>query len=404
VNLGAVLLTGLFAGGVSCAAVQGGLLTGLVTRQRNSPPAGQTGAKPAGSRRAPAGTPPARANAAMAGQPKGGQSKAGGWTARTVEPPKPWYQRAWGGLRAARATLADDITPVGAFLSGKLASHTLLGALLGLIGGAVQLSPTIRAWTQLAAGALVIAFGLAQLGVGPFKRFTVQPPAAWARFVRGRARSQAAFAPAVLGFVTVLLPCGITLSMEALALTTGSAWQGAAVMAVFVLGTSPLFAAFGYAARKAATAWRGRLATLTGLIVLTMGVYTLNGGLTLIDSPLAATNLAQTLGFSAGPPDASTVTLTGSRQQAVITARPGSYSPANIAVTAGVPTTLVMHSINNDGCTRALVISGREYVLPENGDARIDLGVLRPGTLHYRCGMGMYSGQLTVTDPTTTSR
>lgn len=28
-------------------------------------------------------------------------------------------------------------------------------------------------------------------------------------------------------------------------------------MAVFVLGTSPLFAVLGYAARKAATAWRG---------------------------------------------------------------------------------------------------------------------------------------------------
>jgi sulfite exporter TauE/SafE len=404
VNLGAVLLTGLFAGGVSCAAVQGGLLTGLVTRQRDRPQAGRTRGKPAGGRPAVAGTPPARANAARAGLPKGGQSKAGRWTARTVEPPKPWHQRAWAGLRAARATLADDITPVGAFLGGKLASHTLLGALLGLIGGAVQLAPTIRAWTQLAAGALVIAFGLAQLGVGPFKRFTVEPPAAWARFVRGRSRSQAAFAPAVLGFVTLLLPCGITLSMEALALTTGSAWQGAAVMAVFVLGTSPLFAALGYAARKAATAWRGRLATLTGLVVLTMGVYTLSGGLTLIDSPLAATNLAQTLGFSAGPADASTVTLIGSRQQAVITARPGSYSPGNIAVTAGVPTTLVMHSVDNDGCTRALVISGTQYVLPENGDTRIDLGALQPGTLHYRCGMGMYSGQLTVTDPTTTSR
>ncbi len=33
-NLAAVLVTGLFAGGVSCAAVQGGLLTGLITRQR----------------------------------------------------------------------------------------------------------------------------------------------------------------------------------------------------------------------------------------------------------------------------------------------------------------------------------------------------------------------------------
>lgn len=40
-NLAAVLVTGLFAGGVSCAAVQGGLLTGLITRQHaaTAPPA-----------------------------------------------------------------------------------------------------------------------------------------------------------------------------------------------------------------------------------------------------------------------------------------------------------------------------------------------------------------------------
>ena len=396
-NLGAVLLTGLFAGGVSCAAVQGGLLTGLVTRQRDRPVARLKGGRPAGRQPAKGGRAPAGKRKAA----KAGGSKAGQWTARTVEPPKPLHQRASDALRAARISLADDVTPVGAFLAGKLASHTLLGALLGLAGGAVQLSPTVRAWMQLAAGALVIAFGLAQLGVGPFKRFTIQPPAAWARFVRGRARSQAAFAPAMLGFVTILIPCGITLSMEALALTTGSAWQGAAVMAVFVLGTSPLFAALGYAARKAATAWRGRLATLTGLVVLAMGLYTFNGGLALIDSPFAAANLPQTLGFSAGPADASTVTVADGRQEAVITARPRSYSPGNIALTAGVPTTLLVHSDHNDGCTRALVIRGRQYVLPENGDTRIDLGVLQPGTLRYRCGMGMYSGQLTITDPAT---
>ena len=35
--------------------------------------------------------------------------------------------------------------------------------------------------------------------------------------------------------------------------------------------------------------------------VLGMGLYTFNGGLTLADSPFAARNLTQTLGFSAGP-------------------------------------------------------------------------------------------------------
>lgn len=53
-------------------------------------------------------------------------------------------------------------------------------------------------------------------------------------------------------------------------------------MAVFVTGTAPLFTVLGYAAaraRHAGGAWRKRLAVGTGLIVLAMGVYTLNGGL-----------------------------------------------------------------------------------------------------------------------------
>jgi sulfite exporter TauE/SafE len=83
------------------------------------------------------------------------------------------------------------------------------------------------------------------------------------RLVRNPARSHAALAPALLGVATVLLPCGVTLSVEALALATGSPWRGAAIMAVFVVGTSPLFAILGYAARKAATVWRGRLVAAT---------------------------------------------------------------------------------------------------------------------------------------------
>lgn len=38
VNLVSVLLLGLLAGGVSCAAVQGGLLAGLVSRQHRPGP------------------------------------------------------------------------------------------------------------------------------------------------------------------------------------------------------------------------------------------------------------------------------------------------------------------------------------------------------------------------------
>ncbi|MGI8816449.1 MAG: sulfite exporter TauE/SafE family protein [Pseudonocardia sp.] len=110
---------------------------------------------------------------------------------------------------------------------------------------------------QLGAGALIIAFGLAQLGVPGFRRFVVEPPLSFGRLVLRSTRARTAFAPALIGLVSLLIPCGVTLSVEALALTSGSAAAGAATMAVFVIGTSPLFALLGYAARTAATAWRG---------------------------------------------------------------------------------------------------------------------------------------------------
>lgn len=335
-NLAAVLVTGLFAGGVSCAAVQGGLLAGLITRQRAA-----------------------------------------------VAP-------------AAPSRPVDDLVPVGGFLAGKLISHTVLGALLGALGGVVELSVGVRTWLQIAAGVLIIVFGLAQLGVPGFRGIVVEPPASWMKIVRTRARSQAALAPALLGFATVLIPCGVTLSVEALALASGSALQGAAIMAVFVIGTSPLFALLGYAARKAATAWRGRLSLVTGLVVLALGLYTLNGGLELAGSPLAASRIAAAM--TAEPADDSVVQVANGRQVVTITARTGAYSPDNVEVKAGLPTTLVVKSANAQGCVRSFVIPSREVsqVLPVEGETTIDLGVLQAGTLPYSCGMGMYTGTITV--------
>nr|WP_239070923.1 sulfite exporter TauE/SafE family protein [Amycolatopsis sp. SID8362] len=333
------MVTGLFAGGVSCAAVQGGLLTGLITRQRAT-------AGPAGASR--------------------------------------------------RVQLGDDLAPVAGFLVGKLVSHAVLGALLGALGGAVQLSVAARTWLQMGAGVLIVVFGLAQLGVPGFRRIVVEPPASWMKVVRSRTRSQAALAPALLGVVTVLIPCGVTLSVEALALASGSAVAGAATMAVFVLGTAPLFALLGYAVRKAATAWRGRLAVVTGLVVLVMGLYTLNGGLELAGSPLAAGRVAEALRGEDPPADTASASTMDGRQTVVITARTDSYSPENVQARAGVPTTLVVKSDGARGCIRSFVIGDQEKVLPVIGETRIELGVLQSGRLDYACGMGMYTGIITV--------
>lgn len=365
-NLTAVLLTGLLSGGVSCAAVQGGLLAALITRQRAATPASRGAGGNAGI----------SARAAVEIRPRHQATATGPW---------------WAGL-------GEDLTPVGGFLGGKLIAHTLLGALLGALGATIRPSVQVSATVQLLAGALVIVFGLAQLGVPGFRRISIQPPVSLGKLVLRSARSQAAFAPGLLGLASIFIPCGVTLSVEALALTSGSALAGAATMAVFVLGTSPLFAVLGYAVRKAATAWRGRLAAATGLALLVMGLLTFNGGLELAGSPLAASRVVAALGRPSASDPPATASITGGHQTVRITADSDGYTPAIIHARAGVPTSLVIHADGADGCIRAFTVPELNIVqiLPATGDTTIDLGVPRPGTLAYACGMGMYTGTITI--------
>jgi len=391
VSLTSVFLTGLLAGGASCAAVQGGLLAGVVARQRD--PAGQ----PAPARAVAA---PRRGN----GTKRPTAAKSARARAKVVEPPRP-----------VGAVLADDLAPVSGFLAGKLVSHTLLGAALGALGGAVQLGPGTRAIAQIAAGALMVVLAMAQLGVPGFRRFRIEPPAAWSRLVRARARSSSAFAPAVLGVATVLIPCGVTLSVELLAATTGSPLLGAATMAVFVLGTAPLFAVLGYAARRAAGVLKGRLAVAAGVVVLVLGLVTINTGLELSGSPVTAKRALEAFGSAGGGAAAvaadsrERVRVEGGRQTVVIDARDSAYSPDALVAAAGLPTTLLVRTNGTRGCTRSLVLpsTGQQEVLPVTGETQIDLGTPREGRFDYTCGMGMYSGRITFTKagptPTTTA-
>jgi len=154
----------------------------------------------------------------------------------------------------------SDLVPVGGFLTGRLISHVALGAVLGLAGGAIQLSASTRAWIQITAGVVMLVLALELLGVKAVRGLAPRLPATWGRQVRQRTRSRGASGPWLLGLGSVLLPCGITLSMEVLAIASGSALSGAAIMGVFVIGTPPLFAVLGYVARRSATALGAGLA------------------------------------------------------------------------------------------------------------------------------------------------
>ena len=368
------LTTGAVAGGASCAAVQGGLLAGAVSRRR-VPGAGA--AADAG-----AAAKPVHTDARPAREPVDGR---GGTALAVKDPPTPKHAAPKGD---------SAFTALGAFLGAKLASHTILGAVLGSIGAAAQPTPRTRALLLMLAAAIMVIFALDLFGVRAVRRLVPRAPQAWTRRVRRSSRSSSAFTPALLGFLTVLLPCGVTLSVSLLAITSGSAFAGAAIMAGFVLGTAPLFALLGFALRQSTRILQGRLSMLTAIVVLAVAAWTFNSALTLggwrpEDGPVTVS-----------PASASAVRVLPNGTQ-VVTLQVGrsSYTPSAVIAQAGIPTQLQLTTRGITGCTQAFVIPSRgiQKILPETGTTTLNLGKPSSGTLKYPCGMGMYSGRIQFT-------
>ncbi|MEU0566645.1 sulfite exporter TauE/SafE family protein [Nonomuraea sp. NPDC005983] len=324
------LVAGLVAGTASCTAVQGGLLVGLLTRPSDG---------------------------------------------ACMTP---------GGRRSA-----ERQAPVAWFLTGRLAAYSVTGALLGLLGSAVRLPPTLRAVLLVAAGIAVIAYALNLLrrdrpACAP-NDLPDEPPSPGGV---GRA--------SLLGAATILVPCGVTLAMEMAAVSSGSAVGGAAVMAGFVAGTAPAFAVLGYVLRKVA---RTRLVKVAVAVAVAAGVWTVGAGLNLggwlpTSSPPATAATATKPGRPAPSQQATTPGRTATSgegapagQTVTIWATSEGYRPGAVMARAGVPVEVVFKLVDQ-GCTRTVTIAGQDVALP----ATVRLPPQRPGILRYVCGMGMYSG------------
>jgi sulfite exporter TauE/SafE len=276
-----------------------------------------------------------------------------------------------GLLTGAVRDASHPVLPVTAFLGAKLAVHTLLGAALGLLGGVVQPGPSVRAVLLISAAGLLAYISLDLLGL------------------RARRRPDHCAAPksrpAVLGASTVLLPCGLTLSAELVAITSGSAIGGAVVMAGFVLGTAPLSGLLGLTLGFL----RGRLNVLLGVALLGLAGWTATSGLRL-GGWLPETSAVAAI-------DARFVTTSNGAQTVTVHALDTGYRPALLAAHAGVRTTLVVRTDGTNGCTRAFGIPRNriERLLPVTGETRIDLGTPAAGRLSFTCAAGHYPGSIT---------
>ncbi|OIO81854.1 MAG: hypothetical protein COZ20_03600 [Gallionellales bacterium CG_4_10_14_3_um_filter_54_96] len=168
-----------------------------------------------------------------------------------------------------------------AYSSGRVASYTLAGALVGAVGQAglllrddVPVQHLLFALSSL----MLIALGLYIAGIwGLVRRIEGLGRFLWQRIqplTRGLLPVKTPFQAFLLGTLWGWMPCGLVYSVLVTALAAGRADSGALVMLAFGLGTLPnllLIGLFWESLRRWVQSPRVRLAA--GLLVAGFGVY-----------------------------------------------------------------------------------------------------------------------------------
>jgi len=334
-------VTGLTTGGLSCMAVQGGLLVSSLGRQLEQDMLRSSGSK--------------------------------------------------SGRRVTQPQLA---LPIALFLLAKLSAYTVLGFFLGWLGSKLTLSTNLQSILLIAIGIFMVGNALRMFNVHPiFRYFAIEPPKFITRYIRRTSKKTDIFTPLFLGALTIFIPCGVAQAMMAVALGTGSALTGAALMFAFTLGTSPVFFAAVYFTMQLGKRLEKWFMRFVAVVVLVLGMVSINSGLNLTGSPLAIQNIFQ-------------ATQAGTETEAIYTAVDGTitlraenygYSPSRLYAPAGIPLVLNVVTDRTLSCSRAFVIPALrvQVLLPETGVIPIDIPAQPAGTvMQFTCSMGMYTGEI----------
>ena len=285
----------------------------------------------------------------------------------------------------------STVIPTLAFLVAKLIAYTSLGFLLGAFGGAIGISELMQIVMQLIAGLYMIVVALNLLNVHPIFRYAViQPPKFLTRRVRNQSKSKDLFAPALLGAMTVFIPCGTTLAMEALAISSANALMGAAIMATFILGTSPLFFGVGWITSMLGEKFRTRFLKIAAVAVIYLGLTSINGA-------LVAGGFYSNFNLQSRT-DEKMYSEVPVSQAVTINVFSNGYSPNYVRVKKDLPVTVKLVGKDAYSCASAFRIPslGISKNLLPNETYSFTFTPKEIGEISFTCSMGMYSGVIEV--------
>lgn len=332
-NLPAIFTTGLLTGGLTCVAVQGGLLTTVLV-----------------------------------------------------------------GDEQKEKELKINTRPILAFIIAKLFAYTILGFFLGWLGSIIQFSVQTRIIIQFIVVAFLLGTAFSLLRLHPiFDYFVLTPSRSMTHLAYKNSEEKGVHAAAMLGLLTVFIPCGATQAMMALAVSAGNSYQGALIMFFFVLGTSPIFFLLGLATLSLKSAFNRYFVKIAAFTIILLALFNLDATLALSNSPItirSAINRAYCVVGYCDP-----VRTIDPVTEQVITFTTTGYSPNYFVVRKGSNVKLHLVNQNATGCIQSFTISSlniQKIVLPNSSEDITFTAPGKEGIVRFTCSAGFYPGTIEV--------
>lgn len=301
-----------------------------------------------------------------------------------------------GGLLASAIVEADvkksRAKPIALFLLAKLIAYTILGFLLGWLGESLSFGPKVIGGLSFFIAFFMLGVALQTLEVHPiFRYFIIQPP----KFLRDRiykkSQEKSSFAAILLGLFTVLIPCGTTQAMMALAISSANPIKGSLTLFFFVLGTIPIFFVLAYFATKLGEKHQKWFSRIIAITLIGLSIFTVINGFRLIGVNFNVKNTT--------PVVKTEISENASVQKAEIKINDSSgYSPSKIRLKKGVPAEITLTNDGARGCIRSFVVPdlNLRQIVPSSGSTTIRFTPTKVGKINFTCSMGMYNGQFIV--------
>lgn len=307
--------------------------------------------------------------------------------------------KQWSDLYSDKGSFFERFKPHFLFNLGRVISYTILGGLLGALGGMFQFSIVSLSVLVFLVSVIMIILALQMLGVQQFRRFQFTVPKVVTRYVADESNFKARYMPFLMGAATLLLPCGFTLSVQALAITSGSFIQGALVMFSFVLGTVPGLALIGISSTQFLKKphLTDTFLKVAGVLVLFFALYNMNSQLNILGfSSLSDINL---LGNKESEGDFVPIVL--GKQLIKMDALSYSYEPNYFKIRTGQTVRWEITDQGTSGCTNAIISRGLFDGQIDLTRGKTSIKEFTPqisGKYKFSCWMGMVSGIIEVAD------